>query len=205
MNWNDYEAIWKRQALPAGAAADVTELRHSFETKRRKLAATLLVRDWVEASAGLLGAIAFAFIWWLQGKSGWPIAGAILLILGVTAVFIRERIRAHRLRLGADAPLLAKLDADLAELHHQRRLLLSVWKWYLAPCGAAIVIVSLTISLHRPAWDLARDGRFLGVYFACTAGMRWVVWLLNRQAVRKQLDPRVEELEKLRRDLLSTS
>ena len=37
----------------------------------------------------------------------------------------------------------AKLEADLAELRHQRRLLLNVWAWYLAPCLGAIIIVLL--------------------------------------------------------------
>ena len=39
MNWNDYEAVWKRQALPVGADADLATLRETFETKRRKMAA----------------------------------------------------------------------------------------------------------------------------------------------------------------------
>ena len=27
MNWNDYEAIWKRQELPLGTAAELTALK----------------------------------------------------------------------------------------------------------------------------------------------------------------------------------
>jgi hypothetical protein len=204
MNWNDYEAVWKRQELPVGPDADLASLRETFETKRRKMAATLFLRDVIEASAGVVVSIALAFIWWQQKKVGWPIALAIVLTLGVTGFFIKERIRAHRNRLGPDASMLAKLEADIAELVHQRRLLMNVWKWYLAPITAAIVIVGVTISLNRPPWDLSRDPVFLGCFHGFLALFLWGVWALNRRVVRKQIDPRLAELEKLRRDILTT-
>jgi hypothetical protein len=202
MNWNDYEAVWKRQELPVGADADLTSLRETFESKRRKMAATLFLRDILEASAGVGVSIALAFIWWQQKKVGWPIALAIILTLGVTGFFIKERIRTHRNRLGPDASLLAKLEAEIAELGHQRHLLLNVWKWYLAPLAAVIAIVVATIRYNRAPWE--RDPVFLGCYGIFCALLFWGIWALNRQAVRKQIDPRLAELEKLRRDILPT-
>jgi hypothetical protein len=203
MNWNDWETIWKRQELPRGADADLATLRETFEAKRRKSANALLVRDVLEASAGVVVCAAFALMWWKQGRAGWPIAGAMLLILGVTGFFVRERLRSFRARLGADAPLLAKLEAEIAELRHQRVLLLGIWKWYLAPIGAAIVIVCLTITRNRPAWDVSRGGLFLGGYFLFCLLLFVAVWALNRRAVRRRIEPRLVELEKLRSDLLS--
>lgn len=199
MNWNDYEAVWKRQELPLGVHADLTLLRETFETKSRKMAATLFLRDVTEAVAGAIGTLAFVFIWWKQGWSGWPIGIAIMLVLGVTGFFFRERFRAHRQRLGSDAPLLAKLEADLAELRHQRRLLLTIWQWYLAPLGVAIMIVRLTIAHHRPYVDWV----LLSAYFVFCAVLCIGVWAMNRRAVRKRIEPRLAELEKLRSDILS--
>ncbi len=209
MNWSDYEAIWKQQELPVGTGADPAALKATFETKRRKLAATLFVRDIVEASAGVIVAAAFALKWWNQGKAGWPISLAIILVLGVTGVFIKERIRTHRLRLGAEAPLMARLEAEIAELRHQRRLLLSVLTWYVAPCVGAILIVLGTGALNArtdalaPRWLF--EGPVLGAYLASVGGLAWFAQWLNRRAVRKQIEPRLAELEKLHRDLLSSS
>lgn len=203
MNWNDCETIWKRQELPHGTDAELDPLRQTFETKSRKLAATLLLRDGLEAGAGLFVIVAMSLVWWQQGRAGWPIAFAIALLLGVTLFFVRERLRAHRHRLGPDAALLAKLDADLAELRHQRRLLLGVWKWYLAPIAAAIVIVCLTVALNRPPGDLARNPIFLGGYLLFVAVFLWAVGRLNLRAVHRQIEPRLLELEKLRSDLLA--
>lgn len=216
MNWSDYEAIWKRQALPAGAAADVTELRHSFEARRRKLAATLLMRDVLEGSAGLLVAGVFAFVWWHLGREAWPIGLAILLLLGLTGFFVRERIRTHRRRLGPEAALLAKLEAELAELRHQRRLLLNVWLWYLAPCAGAIGCFGFAV-VRKMVRDLPPEyftklleqpmliAGIVGYCVVLLPLLFWGVWKMNRRAVRKNIEPRIEELEKLQRDLLAVA
>lgn len=205
MNWSDYEMIWKRQKPPLGAGADVTELKDTFEAKRRKLYAALLVRDYSETAAGLLGGGAFALLWWKMGRVGWPIGIALLLILGVCSVFVRERLRVRRLRLGADAPLLAKVGADLTELQYQRQLILKLWWWYLGPILVAVAIIGCTISRSRPAWDIARDPVFITGHWILNTALFWFAWEINRRAVRKQIEPRIAELEKLRRDLLSAS
>ncbi len=202
MNWDDWEYVWKRQELPRGAEANVEELRRTFAGKSRKLAKALLVRDVMEASAGVVGCVAFGFIWWGLGWAGWPIGIAMLLIAGVTGFFVRERLRAQRSQLGSDAPLLVRLEAEIAKLRHQRQLFLGMWRWYLAPIAAAIVIVCLTIRHSRPVWDVAREPWFLGSYFAFVAVLMWAVWKLNLRAVRLRVEPRLVELDKLRADLL---
>ena len=204
MNWNDYEAIWKRQEQPVGANADVMALKATFETKRRKLAAALFARDLLEAGTGVVVCFAFAFIWWQAGRAGWPMGLAILLVLGVSGVFIRERFRARRLRLGADATLLAKVEADIDELRHQRNLFLKMRRWYLGPIFAAVLMVNATLYLHARAWEPARDPWFNAGFIGFYLLLSWFAWVINRREVRRRLEPRLEELEKLRRDLLSS-
>ncbi len=204
MNWRDWEMIWKRPELPLGAAADLASIRDTFEVKRRKFRNALLVRDVVEGGAGLLVVIALAFIWWRQGRSGWPIAAAIALVLGVVAVFVRERLRARRNRVDASAPLAHRLAGYIVDLQQQRRLMQRMWQWYFAPLGAAIFVVVLAIVRTRPAWDIGRDPRFLGGYFVFVGLLMVGVWLVNRDAVRRRIEPRLVELEKLRADLNSS-
>jgi len=208
MNWNDLEVIWKRQQLPQGPDADLAILRQTFEAKSRRMAAVLAVRNLSEAAAGLLVAVVFAYAGFRMKRVGWPMAVAATLVLVVTGFFIREFVRGRRQRLGAEAPLLAKLEADIAELRHQRRLLLTVRAWYLAPLAVAMVIVGVTITLNDPNAALLLREPF--ILFALTSYvilcvlLFWGVWVLNRRAVQKQLDPRLQELEKLHRDLLSS-
>ena len=216
MNWNDYEAVWKHQKLPVGVDADLADLKETFEAKQRKMAKGLFARDILEGSTGLLVSGVFANVWWHVGKQGWPMAFAIALILGVSGFFVRERIRAHRLRLGADAPLLAKIEADIAELRRQRHLLLNLWSWYLAPLAAAIVIIGATLAritiIKAPPgflaalWENPAAVALIIAYVVIVLPLCfWGVWTLNRRAVRKQIEPRLEELEKLHRDLLSSN
>ena len=216
MNWNDYEAVWKRQELPVGAAADLATLKDTFESKRRKLAATLFGRDLLEAATGFLLIAFFTWFWWHEGSVAWPVVFAIALILGVTGFFIRERFRTRRLRLGPDAPLLAKVEADIAELRHQRHLLLNLWSWYLAPLAAALFIVSATlvrivVSKAPPGflstlWKHPAALAWIIFYFAIVVPLCfWAAWTVNRRAVRKGIEPRLEELEKLHRDLAGPS
>ena len=172
MNWSDYETIWKHQELPVGADADLSNLRETFESKRRKMAKGLFARDLLEGATGLLVSGVFANVWWHMGKPGWPLAFAIALILGISGFFVRERNRAHRHRLGADAPLLAKIEADIAELRHQRHLLFHLWSWYLAPLAAAVVIIGIT--LVRIAIMKAPPG-YLDTVREHPAALAWIV------------------------------
>lgn len=203
MNLNDYEAIWKRQELPVGANATIAELKITFEAKRRKLAATLLLRDFLESSAGLFVAVAFGLKGWKMGIAAWPIAISVVLLLGVSAFFIFERIRTRRKRLGAEAPLFIKLTSDITELKHQRHLLLNVAFWYLTPCLAALVIFAHTIGANLPH-PAPRHPAFQTGYWIFVAFIYWRIWKLNRRTVQKQIDPRLEELEKIYADLLSS-
>jgi hypothetical protein len=203
MNLSDYEAVWKRQELPVGINADPVNLRETFETKRRKMAAAILVRDWMEIMASGVVVVFYGFYWRQSGPSGWPMAGAILLVFIVAAFFLRERIRARRLRLGADATLLTKVEADVAELRHQCNLARTVWKWYLAPCAGAIAIHCWVIVQRTPAWSPLRQPLGLLCLGAFFAAVIFFAWVINRRALRKRLEPRLAELEKLRRELLS--
>lgn len=202
MNWNDYEAVWKRQALPLGAEADMAHLLATFETRSRKLHAVVMVRDLAEAGAGILVACANAATWWHIGRAGWPMAIAMALILGVSAVFLGERLRARRARLGPDAPLIAKVDSDIRLLRRQCRLLRSVWAWYLAPCAAAIAIQVGVVVRRLPRWDPVREPAYLLGFFILFALVFGFAWAINRRALRKRLLPRLEELEKMRREIL---
>lgn len=202
MNWNDYEAVWKRQKLPVGVEADLASLQATFEAKRRKMTAVLLVRDWLEIAACVVVAASLAAYWHKIGRSAWPIGVAILLVLNVAVVFLRERRRARRTHLGSDASLRKKIEADLAELRHQARMVRRLWLWYLGPCAAAMSIQAWVIVSHTLSWDPLRNPlSFVLIvgFIACVCGFAWVI---NRRAVRLRIQPRIAELEKLRQALL---
>jgi hypothetical protein len=208
MSANEWEVIWKRQELPVGKSVDVTTLLASFETKRRKQARTLWIRDIGEASASFLVAIAFSAIALKTHKAAWLIWLAVALVLGVGAIFIRERIRIRRTKLAADASLIAKLEADISELRHQRRLLSQIGLWYFAPLACAMLLVggAMMFNASSTGMMILREpfvlGCLIGYAVLCT-GLFGFAWRANRRAVEKQIEPRLEELGKLYQHALS--
>ena len=202
MNWNELKTTWASQKLTTTPLTDPEALRRDFEAKRRRFARTFFWRDVREAAAGLFVAGVFAYVGWQMGRVGWPIALAVVLMLGLTVFFVRERLRAHQQKVGADASLVAKLEAEIAELRRQRGLLLNVGTWYLAPCIGAAAIVAATALIHAPKPLAAKlaAGLIMLIFLALVS---WGVWALNRWAVRKQIDPRLAELEKLHQSLLA--
>jgi hypothetical protein len=196
MSWNELKTIWGGQKLPVGLGADVAELQRAFEAKRRRLARSLFWRDAREAVTAVLVAGVFAWTGWQMGKAGWPIALAAAIMLGLAGYFIRERVHAHRRRPDADAPLLAKLEAEIAELRHQRDLLFGVAGWYLAPCLVAGAIFAVTTMVHAP---IPLSTKLLAgvIMLLILALVSWGVWALNRWGARRSLEPRLRELEEL--------
>ncbi|MBA4137793.1 MAG: hypothetical protein C0518_10795 [Opitutus sp.] len=199
MNWTELEKTWQAQlsdfAPPAWSLDE-------FETRRRSLARGLARRDWLEAGASAGASVVLAGVLVLLGSRDWRGWLAIALILAVGVRFIVERRRTARLRLPPEAPLVAQLEAEIAELRYQARLLHSVLAWYLAPIGAAIGLYLWALARHIAAAGVAVEiGRLLvigGGAVALVIG----VWWLNRHTVRTWIEPQLAAREKARADLL---
>jgi hypothetical protein len=212
MSWNDWEAAWRRQEPPVGATADVETVKQSFEANRRKLARTVLMRNVIEGGTGIVLTPVMVLITLHYGGAGWPLAISTALLFGVTCVFIVDLVRSFRRRVGPGASMLAKIDAEIAELRHQRRLISTWWAWYLVP-GVAAGVIGL-VTLGRLNYGESPPG-FLTNLLTTPITLAWIivlvaipsyflcgVWRDLRKAI-KNVQLRLDELEKLRRYLLS--
>jgi len=213
MNWNDYEALWKRQELPRGAAADVIELKRTFEAKHRKMERTILLRNLIEGVGGIMTSLGFGLLTWRMGITGWSIILGLGLIAGVSCVFLYDWLRFRRVRSGPEATLLARLESGIAELRHQRGLITHIGKWYLTSYLAAMLLLGYGLLQHTAR--TAPPGMWKSV-LTTPITLAWIVvllgvmagaivwwWLDVQKSIRLRIDPRLAELEKLRRDLLS--
>jgi hypothetical protein len=212
MNWNEWEMIWSRQQMPVGAGADLARLKQTFEAQRRKLRRSILIRNISEGATGLALSALVVFISAHAGVGGWRMWTGLALLLGVSLVFVFDFIRALRSRLPGDATILAKIDAEIAELRHQRRLLARIGVWYFVPMTASLVLIV-------SAWA-ARIGRAIppGMLHDALNTPTIIIWLVSTMAItgaatawvwreqvksiRTRVNPRLEELKKLRDDLL---
>jgi hypothetical protein len=199
MNWDELESLWKRQEPLSEPSADLETLRNTFGEKSRKLARNLFWRDLREAVVGVGVAGFLASVAWHRGKGYWPFAFPIFVILGVSLFFVLERTRVRKTALKPGAPLLAKLEADIAELRHQRRLQSNVATWYLAPLMGALAIILATLAGNQPRFVKTLSHQlFLAGYIGFCIAITWGIWALNQRAVRRGIDPRISELERMR-------
>lgn len=195
MNWNELQQLWQTQQP---VATPPVWNPAEFEQQRARLARTLARRDWLEAGVGIAVAIFFAATLIPLGPAAWPGWISVALILGVSAIFIRERRRTRRTAPPPEAPLLIRLEADIAELRHQCRLLNTVVLWYVLPIMLSIILLFWGVRSAMPAplpplWSW----RLLFFSLVMLGFSAFVVWV-NREAVRTTLEPKLRELKAIR-------
>ena len=115
--------------------------------------------------------------------------------------------------------MLARLEANIAELRHQRALISNFGKWYVTPYLLAIALIGygLGLGLSRHAGPEALLG-LLTTLLTTPATLCWIIvlitvptialvwwWLDIQKTIRLRIEPRIVELEKLRHDLTSAN
>lgn len=204
MNWNELNSAWRCQATPLMAAHDLPSLKATFEKRRARLTRRLIGRNGFEAICGLVVCATFAWVALGARQPLAPTLVAIGIFFAVTVFFVTECFRIWAVRLAPDAPMLDKLNADIAELTYQRKLRLNVAKWYLTPMGIAIAVVLAAKEVaehgHQRPWHYWS----LAAYLVACGWLFPLVGKLNRGEVRRQIEPRLAELETLRQDVLAS-
>lgn len=210
MSWNDWEAAWRRQQPPVGETADLAALKATFEARRRKLAATVLLRNSLEGGTGIAGTAFLVWLSWRHGIAGWPVAISATIFFCITCVFITDLIRSLRARVGPEAPMLAKVEAEIAELEHQRRLMRTWWAWYLVPGLVALALgfvglARLNYGRSPPGFlvELLTTPLTAAWLFILVASFTFPLIRVCRALRRAMADARLrlDELEKLKRAL----
>lgn len=197
MNWNELEQVWRTAPVMNQPSVDTAE----FAARRRRMQLSLARRDWLEAAVGLGVASSFAGFLVFLGVADWRGWLAVGLVLAVSGLFVVERQRARRLRPATDAALLVQLDGEIAELRHQRRLLLRVAWWYLLPLGAATLLFVWALLDFVAQRTGKFDAAFLIKFAAVSAAVDVAIWWLNRRAVTTEIEPRLRACEAARAEL----
>jgi hypothetical protein len=198
MNWTELERAWQ-DALPRYQAPTWDVGR--FEQQHRRLARTLARRDWLEAGVSFAVAAVFTAVLWPLGPKVGPAWGAVVILVVMGLVFVRERRRARALRPDPGAPLRERIEAEIAELEHQRRLLGSVLWWYILPFLAVVGLLLWGVHAALPGPVTSEAWLRIGGFSAVCLGLSGVIVWLNREAVRRSIEPQLRDLERLRADL----
>lgn len=194
MNFEDLQKTW--QAQPAGAMVTIgrDSLLRLVRRNQRQFRAMIFWRDVREVGVSAILAVFFGWKGWNQRD--WTSGLLALICFGVGAYMLADRWWQRRHRPLTNEPLKDCLEASLHEVNHQIWLLKNVLWWYLLPLDAGVVIVAMspTLRAHLSLSALVWAAVFVAGF---TALISWGVYWLNQLAVRKNLEPRRQELEAL--------
>ena len=207
MNFDDYEALWRAQPAPAAplpsASSECAAIIDRVRDEARRFDRTIFWRDTREIVVSFAIAVHLSFSAWRATDAthiAWGELFAVALILGVAIILLIDRRNSPR-QPGVEAPILDQINGAIAGVDHQIRILTRVRWNYALPISLAIIASAADsiIRQHGRSGLLSPSGVAI-VGFSFLIG--WFVVWLNRLAIRRVLQPKIEELEKLRNELM---
>jgi CubicO group peptidase (beta-lactamase class C family) len=187
-----YQQAWHAQSSQTRVTIDADLLLKEVQRSQRHFRATIFWRDFREVAVGLL----MLPLWFYLGSSlslPWTWYLVVPAIIWVAGFILMDRIR-HKQKPGKPGdPLLECVQASLTQLEHQIWLLRNVFWWYLLPFTIAILAFFAQVAWlkHNGFWPiilaLAPNVLFL-------LGLYGFVYYLNQRVVRRDFEPRRQEL-----------
>jgi CubicO group peptidase (beta-lactamase class C family) len=192
MNPNDLKQAWQSQPGSERLSINPDLLVREVRRNHRNFAATIFWRDVREVGVSLV----MIPVWFYLGAKfslPWTWYLTVPALLWVACFMVYDRLKHNRIPPDPSAPLKRSVEVSLAHVEHQAWLLRNVFWWYLLPPGVALLAFfgHVLWTVREMGWSIVPFGAFLiGFEFAVLGG----VYLLNQYAVRKELEPRRQEL-----------
>ena len=197
MNFEDFEKSWQSQDAAKKISINADVLLNEVRRNQLLFRTRIFVRDAIEV--GVAAVLVPVFI--AAGlKVSWTLHLCAFGCFVVGAYFVVDRWRQKKKMPDLHGSLKACTNTSLAEISHQIWLLKNVLWWYLLPIFVPIMIFFGWVAWQVPAPVTAKFLRLLphaSFVVLLYAGIYW----LNQFAVKKQLEPRRKELEKLLNEL----
>jgi hypothetical protein len=193
MNPDELKTVWQTRTSGRRLVFDEEVILRQVVRGQNDLRAMLFWRDTREVGVALIFAGVFLYFYFTEGS--WPFLLIAASVAWISGFMLVDRIR-HRKRCPhRQDSVKACAESTLAEVNHQIWLLRNVFWWYLLP-----PLVALEVFFGYAALVVQEAAAFLRpqpVTLVISIG----VYLLNRWAVKAELEPRRREAEALLRSL----
>jgi hypothetical protein len=194
MNPEDYKQAWQSQS-PGRLTINSELLQKEVRRNQRLFAAIIFWRDVREVGVAVL----LVPVWLYMGaKLHLPWAWYLMVpaLVWVAGFMVADRMRNKLHQPGPGEPLRQSVESSLAQVTHQIWLLRNVLWWYLLP-----FTVPALAFFGQVAWLVRSGGWPAALIFAqaitVAVAILVAVYRLNQHAVRRELEPRRQELEVL--------
>ncbi|MBE0540696.1 MAG: beta-lactamase family protein [Verrucomicrobia bacterium] len=193
MNFEDFQKSWQSQ--DAGRSVSINADALLIEVRRKQLCfrRTIFWRDVREIGVAALLVPVFIYGGW---ETHWTLYLCAFACLVVGADMWLDRWRQKKKTPDLHGSLKDCTATSLAEVSHQIWLLKNILWWYLLPLFVPIMLFCGCVAWSVPgpvADKILSLLPLIGFVLAVDIGVYW----LNQVAVRKVLEPRRQELEKL--------
>ncbi len=192
MNPDKFQQAWQADSAQTNVTIHAGLLLNEVQRSQRGFQSTINWRDCREVGAALL-MVPYWFHLGISKSLPWTWYLTVPALIWVAGFIIVDRIRHPKRPSGPGEPLLFYVKEALHQVEHQVWLLRNVFWWYLLPPSISIMAFFVHVSwLSATAWwqfivILLPFALFLFVVYGA-------IYYINQRAVRKDLEPRRQEL-----------
>jgi hypothetical protein len=194
MHFDQLRAVWQQHLEQSPDRADLNLIARLVEQFALDFERKVFRRDIQETAASLAVIVVFGLgAAWFPSPIGK--IGCLVIVAGCLLVIVKLW---HASRVGKppteSLPLTEFFSGERAHLIRQIRLLRSVAWWYLGP---------LLLGLNLISWALSPSRALFVGYLVATFLFGLFVWWLNQRAIRTDLQPMLDEIDRVSRQLAS--
>ncbi len=185
MNFDKLQKECQQQDSTGQVKIDSDALVKLVRRNQKTMETTIFWRDFREVGIALM----LVPVWIWMGQSDdlpWTWYLVVPALLWIAGFLIVDRRAQQRKQPQPGDSLRESVEHSLAQITHQIRLLKTVFRWYLLPIALPLVV----FQLHGGLLASGLVARLIFFVLIC-----WGVYELNQWAVRKDLEPRRDELQ----------
>lgn len=192
---DDFQKAWHSQAAQTRVTIAADLLLKEVQRSERNFRATIFRRDFREVVVGLI-MLPLWFYWGHRYSLPWTWWLGVPAITWVILFIVVDRFHHRQRPTEPGEPLVESVRASLSQVEHQIWLLRNVFWWYLLPFTIAILafFAQNAWSRHTGFWPVTLAVAPFLLFLLALYG--FIYWL-NQHAVRRDLEPRREELRAL--------
>jgi CubicO group peptidase (beta-lactamase class C family) len=194
MNFEELQKAWRSQDAGAKVTINTAALMKEVRRNQGQFRGTIFWRDVREV--GVAAFLTWLFLHWGIRDHNWSLYPVAFGCFFVGAFIVVDRLIQHQRRPMMNDSLHGCIESSLTHINHQIWLLKNVFWWYLLPIESGLgIFIANQVWRERHAGLPVMIGLLAYVLFCGVTC--WGIYWLNQFAVRKNLEPRRQELETL--------
>jgi hypothetical protein len=201
MKLDDLKKDWKSEVLQVTDKQNLSNVIESLVKETTKLDKSIKRRDYLEISIALL--LIPVWAWKLFYTASLMQTIGLWIAIFACLLIPYKLLKAKQVGALKGDSVLAFLNTEKNKLEKQKSLLESVTVWYIAPLFTAIILITAGATVD--ASGIPQITQQLTIYYGCCVLLVVGIYFLNKRAVKKQLSPLLDNVNKRIQELTNFS